>query len=163
MKQVSWKLNKAYKIVKYIYIPAIIAAVYYVSTNWYQVALIHGDSMSPAYHNMQLVLLERHSDLYTYGDVISFRCENLNAVLIKRIVACPGDQVIIENGTLYVNGAVSRIFPQEGIFKYSGVDNVNLGENQYFVIGDNIGESKDSRYKEIGAVNGTDILGKIQL
>lgn len=148
---------------KYIYIPAIIAAAYFVSANYYQFSLIRGNSMTPAYHNMQFVLIDRHSDLYTYGDVVAFRCEALDAVLVKRIVACPGDRVIVKDGTLYVNDAVSRTFPQEDIFEYSGIagDMVCLEENQYFMIGDNLAESKDSRYAEVGAVNGENILGKI--
>ncbi|MDE6602161.1 MAG: signal peptidase I [Lachnospiraceae bacterium] len=163
MEQVSSKLNRAYKILKLIYIPVIIGTAYFVSTNWYQVSLIRGDSMSPAYHNMQLVLIDRHCGLYTYGDVVTFRCEKLDAVLVKRIVACPGDQVIIENGTLYVNDAVSQVFSEPFIFEYSGIadDRVALGENQYFVIGDNLEESRDSRYVKVGLVNREDILGKM--
>ena len=163
MKRELSKLNRAYKILKFIYIPAIVVAAYYVSANWYQVSLIRGDSMSPAYHNMQLVLTDRHSRLYTYGDVVTFQCEKLDAVLVKRIVACPGDQVMIENGTLYVNDTVSQVYSEPHIFEFSGIadDRVVLGENQYFVIGDNLEESKDSRYEEVGLVNRKDIFGKV--
>lgn len=148
---------------KFIYIFAVIAAAWFVSAKWYQVSLIHGTSMSPAYYELQFVLIDRRTDLYTCGDVVAFQCEGLDAVLIKRVVACPGDQVIIKDGTLYVNGSVSLIFPQEGIFEYSGLaaDNIYLGEDQYFMVGDNLKESKDSRYVEVGVVNGEDILGKI--
>lgn len=163
MKLDSWKRNKAYKALTYIFISAIIASAYYISSNWYQVSLIHGDSMMPAYHNMQLVLIDRHSEPFTYGDVITFYCENLDAALVKRIAACPGDRVIVKDGTLYVNDAVSRVFPQEGTFEYSGItsEQICLGDDQYFVIGDNLKKSKDSRYKEVGVVNSEDILGKI--
>lgn len=58
MKLDSWKRNKAYKALIYIFISAIIASAYYISSNWYQVSLIRGDSMSPAYHNMQFVLID---------------------------------------------------------------------------------------------------------
>lgn len=152
-----------YKILKLIYISAIIAAAYFVSTNWYQVSLIRGNSMSPAYHDKQFALIDRHSNSYTYGDVVAFRCEKLDAVLVKRIVACPGDQVIIRDGTLYVNNDVSQIFTQDGIFKYSGLasDMIYLEDDRYFLIGDNLEESKDSRYKEVGTVNVEDIVGKI--
>lgn len=156
-------VNRAYKIMKFIYIPVIIAVAYFVSTNWYQVSLIRGDSMCPAYHNLQFVLIDRHSEVYTYGDVVAFRCEKLDAVLVKRIVALPGDQVIIRDGTLYVNNIASQIYQQNGIFEYSGLasDIVYLGDDQYFLIGDNLEESKDSRYAEVGTVNEEDILGKI--
>lgn len=155
--------NKAYKIFRIVWIPAILALSYYISSNWYQLSLIRGDSMSPAYHNMQFTLIDRHSRDYTYGDVITFQCDNLDAALVKRIIACPGDQVLIRNGTLYVNDAVSNIFSQEYIFEYAGIAQVPvcLGEDQYFVIGDNLRESKDSRYEEVGIVCGEDIVGKI--
>lgn len=163
MKRDSSKLNRMHKYLHYVYIPAVIVAAWLVSANWYQFSLIHGNSMSSAYHNLQFVLIDRHSGLYTYGDVVAFQCEKLDAVLIKRIVACPGDRVIIKNGTLHVNDAVSNIFPQDDIFEYNGIaeNMIYLGEEQFFVIGDNLEESKDSRYEEVGVVNGENILGKI--
>ena len=81
----------------------IIMFAFYVSVNWYQVLLIHGESMSPTYQDMQIVILEKHLERYTYGDVIAFQCENLDSILVKRIVACPGDDVVIKSGHLYVN------------------------------------------------------------
>lgn len=135
----------------------------YVSKNWYQLVLIRGDSMLPAYHNMQLVLMDRHSKDYTYGDVVAFWCNDLNAVLIKRIVACPGDEVLIWEGTLYVNGEISSVLPEENIFEYAGAADkaLRLAVGQYFVIGDNIEKSKDSRYPEVGNVSEDKIKGKV--
>lgn len=43
----------------------IILIASYISRNWYQLVLIRGDSMDPAYCNMQLVLVDRHSENYT--------------------------------------------------------------------------------------------------
>lgn len=119
--------------------------------------------MSPAYHNMQFVIIDRHSIDYTYGDVITFKCENLNSVLAKRVAACPGDIVEIKDGTLYVNDAVSSIYDKEYIFEYSGIAQypLYLEVNQYFVIGDNIAASKDSRHEEVGVVYIEDIIGKV--
>ena len=119
--------------------------------------------MSPAYHNLQFVIIDRHSKDYTYGEVIAFICDNLNAVLIKRIAACPGDTVLIKDGTLYVNNTISSIYDQEHIFEYSGLVQfpLYLGEDQYFVIGDNIKESKDSRYDEVGCIDMDDVIGKV--
>lgn len=103
------KRKKGYKFLKFIYIPVIIAGSYIISSNWYQVSLIRGDSMRPAYHNMQLVLIDKHSKQYTYGDVIAFQCDKLDAVLVKRIVACPDDRVIVKDGTLYINVSVKSL------------------------------------------------------
>lgn len=155
--------SKLSKIRLIVLIICIIALSYYISANWYQLSLIRGESMSPAYHNMQFVIVDRHSKNYTYGDVITFRCENLHSVLAKRIAACPGDTVIIRDGRLYVNDKISSIFDQEYLFEYSGIARypLQLGTDQYFVIGDNVAESKDSRYEEISMVGGADIVGKI--
>lgn len=163
MNHDSLKRKKGYRLLKYIYIPVIIAVSYFISSHWYQVSLIRGDSMYPAYHNMQFVLIDKHFKQCTYGDVVAFRCDNMDAVLIKRIVACPGDRVIIKNGTLCINDVASQIFTQSGIFEYSGIagEMICLGENQYFVVGDNLRESKDSRYEAVGMINGEDISGKI--
>ena len=135
----------------------------YVSTYWYQLALIRGDSMIPAYHNMQLVLMDRHSEDYTYGDVVAFWCSELDTVLIKRIVACPGDEVFIREGRLCVNGDASTVFPQKYFFEYAGIaeNPLQLTANQYFVIGDNIEKSKDSRYPKVGCVSADNIKGKV--
>ena len=135
----------------------------YISTYWYQLVLIRGDSMLPAYHNMQLVLMDRHSQDYTYGDVVVFRCSGLDTVLIKRIAACPGDEVFIRESRLCVNGDASTVFPQEYLFEYAGIaeNPLQLTANQYFVIGDNIEKSKDSRYLKVGCVSADSIKGKL--
>lgn len=140
----------------------IMLITWYVSANWYQLLLIHGESMNPTYSDMQFVLIDKHSDNYTYSDVIAFKCDSLDSILIKRIAACPGDKVIIRDGTLYINEAVSSVFPKTYSFEYAGIAEtvILLTEGQYFVIGDNITESRDSRYAEIGCVNQEHILGK---
>ena len=63
--------------------------------------------MLPTYHNMQLVLVDKHSNEFHYNDVIVFTNEKLNATLIKRIIAIPGDTVQIIDGTVYVNNMPS--------------------------------------------------------
>ena len=163
MMRYSMLSGKASKIWYWIIIICVVILSYYSSANWYQLSLIRGESMSPAYHNMQLVMIDRHYRDYTYGDVIIFSCSDLNAVLVKRIAACPGDMVMIKDGTLYVNDTVSSVYGQKNLFEYSGIaqESLYLGENQYFVIGDNITESKDSRYDEVGNVTMDDIIGRV--
>ncbi len=148
------------------YLPAlflIIALAWYISAFHYQLMMIQGNSMSPSYHNMQLVVLEKQPELFSYGDVIAFQCDGLDAVLVKRVAACPGDMVQIKNGTLYVNDVVSEIYPETMIFEYAGIveEAILLDAGEYFAIGDNVAESKDSRYPEIGVVNGESVLGRV--
>ncbi len=134
-----------------------------ISKYYFQLMLIQGTSMEPAYHDLQMVWLDKRSDLYTYGDVIAFRCDSLDEILVKRVAALPSDSIHIVEGSLYVNGEVSTVYPKQGIFEKAGIaaEVISARDKQYFVIGDNIRESKDSRYDEIGFVNASDIIGKV--
>lgn len=136
---------------------------WYISQNWYQLMLIQGKSMEPTYRHMQLIVLNRHNRAFAPGDVIAFRCEGLSAVLIKRVVAGPSDTAQIVDGTLLINNQISQIYPDGGSISYSGIlaDPVTLEAGQYLVLGDNLSESKDSRYLEVGIVSEADIFGKV--
>ena len=118
--------------------------------------------MTPTYHNLQLVVLNKHARDYRTGDVIAFQCDGFQTVLIKRIAAGPEDTVVILDGTLYVNGAPSPLY-REGAFAYAGIleNEITLEEGAYIVIGDNLAESKDSRYEQVGVVRQETILGKL--
>lgn len=125
--------------------------------------LIQGKSMLPAYNHMQLVILDRHNRVFQKGDVIAFYCDNLSSVLVKRMVAGPGDTAQIVDGTLIINGQVSQVYPDVGIIPNPGIlaELVKLGPEQYLVLGDNLSESKDSRYPEVGIVSAEKIFGKV--
>ena len=112
---------------------------------------------------MQLVVLDRHNRVFQKGDVIAFYCDNLSSVLVKRMVAGPGDTAQIVDGTLIINGQVSQVYPDVGIIPNPGIlaELVKLGPEQYLVLGDNLSESKDSRYPEVGIVSAEKIFGKV--
>lgn len=128
-----------------------------------QFMIVQGSSMEPTFHNYQLVLLKKVPQKYEPGDVIAFYCDGLNATLVKRIVATPGDTVQIVNGTLLVNGIVSGVFSEDGEFSDAGIlsQPVLLQEHEYAVIGDNIEQSKDSRNELVGPVVEQSILGVV--
>ncbi len=99
------------------------------------------------------------------GDIVVFKpYTNVNADLsIKRIVALPGDEVLIKNGKLYVNGTE---YVQPGITESiinAGVagNTITLKDNEYFLLGDNRNSSEDSRFETIGNVNINNIVGKV--
>lgn len=144
-------------------IAIIILGTWYVSSNWLQFALIQGDSMLPSYHNMQLVVIDKHSTGFNYDDVIVFTNNELKATMIKRIIAVPGDTVQIIDGIVYINNTPHPLLTQGQILSYSGIASspLHLSSDEYFVLGDNREESKDSRYPEIGCVTQDTILGKV--
>ena len=136
---------------------------WYVSAYWYQLTLIQGQSMYPTYRHHQLALLNKYEREYHRGDVVAFSCEGLSTVLIKRIVAGPGDTVVILDDDLLINGVQSEFYPEEDRFSYAGLlsNEILLAEGQYLVLGDNIDESIDSRYLEVGIISESDIIGKL--
>ena len=141
----------------------IMIVAWYISKFHYQLLMIQGNSMMPSFCHLQIVILEKRSEEFSYGDVIAFQCDGLDAMLVKRIVACPGDTVCIKEGTLCVNGVVSKVYGPDIFFEYVGIveKELFLDEGQYFTIGDNVAESKDSRYEEIGIVENVNIRGKV--
>ena len=143
------------------YIAAILAVFLIcgvVSRYLIQLTLVQGDSMEPTYHNGQLVILSKCRKSYDRGEVVLFDCESLGCALLKRVAACGGDTVEIRDGSLYVNR-----LPVEGYtdISYAGIASMELliPEGCYFVLGDNLEVSKDSRYDYVGIVSGEDILG----
>ena len=136
---------------------------WYISLNWYQLMLIQGSSMEPAYHHLQLVVLNKNDRQFLHGDVVAFWSESLSCVLVKRIVAIPGDTVTICDGTLFVNDSVSKIYDESVVFSYAGIlDNkITLREGEYLALGDNTEESKDCRYPEVGIISETEIYGRV--
>ena len=136
---------------------------WYISSNWYQLMLIQGESMAPSYHHLQLVLLNKYDRNFQQGDVAAFWCEDLSCILVKRIAALPEDSVIVREGTLYVNEQISEVYAEPGLFSYAGIleNEIILGPREYILLGDNTEESKDSRYWEVGIVSEANIVGKI--
>ena len=125
-----------------------------------------GVSMVPSLYNEQKIYINRF--LYVVssparGDVVVFLPNgNENAhYYVKRVVAVPGDSVLVSNGILYVNGLESP-WVTERISDPGIVENeLTLGVGEYFCIGDNPGNSEDSRSANIGPVQETDIIGKV--
>lgn len=118
--------------------------------------------MSPAYHNLQLVLLDKQDKAYQIGDVVAFPCEGLSSILAKLVAAAEGDSVVIEDATLYVNGQISPLYGK-GRFKYAGIliKEQQLEKGEFVVLGDNIELSMDSRYEEVGIISADVIIGKV--
>lgn len=143
------------------FVPGIffVLGVWIISQFFYQVMLIRGESMLPAYRDNQLVLLDKHSRDYQQGDVIAFWCEDLEAVLVKRIAAVEGSTVHIQSGRFVIDG--------EEIPGVTAIDSgiagevLTIPENCFFVLGDNMEHSVDSRFPEVGIVEMQDILGEV--
>lgn len=94
-----------------------------------------------------------------YAVEVSKHCKQGGVLYIKRIVGCPGDTVEVRNGNLIRNGIVVRAdYTAEPLMDYDMAE-IQLGENEYFVMGDNRNNSKDSHI--IGPIQKEQIVGKV--
>lgn len=81
---------------------------------------------------------------------------------IKRVIAVPGDTVLIENGVVYVNGEPFEEEVDVAAIEEAGLaaEEITLGQDEFFVLGDNRNNSEDSRYANIGNIRKEYIIGK---
>ena len=82
---------------------------------------------------------------------------------VKRIMACPGDTVLIEDGMLFVNGEESEWVTEKLLVAGIAENEFTLQSGEYFCMGDNANNSEDSRSANIGPVKDKDIIGKAWL
>ena len=146
---------------KFIIILSTLLIALYISQNLYQLNLIQGESMYPAYKNMQLTMIDRRATNFQCGDVIVFYCPALKCTMVKRIIAIPGETILISDGDVIVDGVKSPHV--NGNVDFSGIasNKLLIGDDLFFVMGDNHTLSKDSRYEEIGCISRENIIGRL--
>lgn len=144
----------------------IAAAVIMVSFFGFRVSVI-GPSMSPTLESGEKVLVNR----FVYklfdpkqNDLIVFQPNGneKSHYYVKRVIAVPGDTVQIKDGAIYVNGELyTEKVKVESIENAMMAENeILVGEDEYFVLGDNRNNSEDSRYASIGNVKKEYITGQ---
>ena len=146
---------------KIIIMLTVLAAAWFVSQNFYQLNLIQGDSMYPAYKNMQLTIIDKRADSFKHGDTIVFYCPGLDCLMVKRIIALPGETVLIKDGNVLVNGEKSPHVSGSVDFGGTASNEILIDDAVFFVLGDNYAQSKDSRYTQVGCVKRENIIGRI--
>lgn len=88
-----------------------------------------------------------------------------NTYYIKRIIGLPGETVQIVDGTIYIDGEVLEESYGREVMKDSGIaaEPLTLGEDEYFVLGDNRNASSDSRDPSVGLIHKDEIVGRAWL
>lgn len=130
---------------------------------------VKGSSMYPYLKDKEYVLtnlLTKRFFEFKRGDVVVFKAPtDPDKDFIKRILASPGDSIMIKNSKIYVNGREINekayldpsVQTNGGAFLKEG-ESVTVPSQNYFVLGDNRSESSDSR--EWGFVPKNNIIGK---
>lgn len=132
-----------------------------VATLWMPVLQIYGASMAPTLEEDQFVISLKGSDFET-GDLVAFYIGN--KLLVKRVIAGPGDIVdITEDGTVYVNDQeLIEPYVLEKSFGECDLEMpYQIPESRYFMLGDQRATSVDSRSSVVGCIAKEQIVGKI--
>ncbi len=127
---------------------------------------VNGRSMEPVLAAGDRVLMSRIKpsliapDRY---DIIVFTPDGDDTRrMIRRIVGLPGETVLISDGMILINGrpladAISGAITIAGVAE----NEIELGRDEYFVLGDNVNSSEDSRFAHIGNIKEEEIEGTV--
>jgi signal peptidase I len=117
---------------------------------------VKGNSMYPTLEDGSLGVsntLGYHTSEIKRFDIVIIYVPEKNEYLVKRVIALPGETVSYSNGQLYINGeAVEETFlSQEYVESYGSgwmpdINEVTMGDDEYYCLGDNRPHSTDSRY-----------------
>ena len=134
-----------------------------VATLWMPVLQIYGNSMSPTLEEGQIVISFKDSE-FEQGSLVAFYIGN--KLLVKRVIAGPGDWVDIqEDGTVFINGEeLDEPYVAEKALGQTDLEYpYQVPESRYFLMGDHRATSVDSRSSVVGCVAEEQIVGRIVL
>ena len=155
-----------------IYLLCVLGAVWLVITLVGQRTEVEGASMENTLHNGDNLIVDKLS--YRFHDperfdiiVFPFQFQD-NTYYIKRIIGLPGETVqIMDDGSIYINGEKleenygMEVIKPETIGR--AAEPIELGDDEYFVMGDNRNNSSDSRTDMVGNITRENIIGKAWL
>ena len=126
-----------------------------------------GQAMADTLNNGDQVLINKFVYMVSSpksGDVIVFlpNGNEKSHYYVRRVIGVPGDKVQIKDGAVYINGALYDEKIEVAAMEEAGIaeEEITLGNNEYFVLGDNRNNSEDSRYANIGNIKAEYIIGQ---
>lgn len=143
----------------------VVVLTHYFVFEWIQVS---GFSMEDTLGNGDIICIEKISYRKVApkrNDIVVVDTKNGNQKqqYIKRIIGLPGEKVKIKKGHVYINGKQLKEIKSFDEIEDGGMarDTIFLGKDEYFLLGDNRNNSKDSRNVELGIVKKQQIRGKL--
>ncbi len=150
-----------------LYILIVLAVTWVIITFVGQRTQVNGSSMEPTLSDHDNLIVDKISYRFKSPErfdiiVFPFQYEE-DVYYIKRIIGMPGETVYIDrDGTIYIDGEVlEESYGREVILSPGRAgEPITLGEDEYFVLGDNRNNSSDSRDPSVGNIHRDRIVGK---
>lgn len=150
-----------------IYLLLILLCVFVIPKYVVQRTVVSGGSMEDTLHDGESILVEKVSYRFTDPeryDVVVFYPdeEDRSEYYVKRVIGLPGEIIQISGDDIYINGELLPEDYGKQPMVYAGIaeEPLVLGDDEYFLMGDNRYVSFDSRYEEVGPVHKNMIAGK---
>ncbi|OUQ27169.1 signal peptidase I [Lachnoclostridium sp. An131] len=152
-----------------IYIGIVLAVTFLIITFVGQRTHVSGESMENTLDDGDQLIVDKIT--YRFQDperfdiiVFPFHYKE-NTYYIKRIIGLPGETVQIADGTIYIDGEVLQESYGREVMQDPGIaaEPITLGEDEYFVLGDNRNQSSDSRDPSVGLIHRDEIIGRAWL
>lgn len=121
---------------------------------------VDGSSMVDTLHNNEILILNKLNKSYDRFNIVVIKYGK--SKLVKRIIGLPGESIRYENNVLYINNkAIEDVaIARTSDFELKELYNIDtIPEDYYFVMGDNRGNSLDSRDYRVGLIKKSDIIG----
>ena len=130
---------------------------------------VNGDSMNVTLEDGDNLIVDKLSYRFKEPkrfDIVVFPYQyQEKTYYIKRIIGMPGETVQVMDGMVYIDGEMLNETYGKETMQYAGVasEPITLGEDEYFVLGDNRNNSSDSRDPSVGNIKEDQIIGKAWL
>lgn len=152
-----------------IYVGIVLAITFLIITFVGQRTHVSGESMENTLDDGDQLIVDKLT--YRFHDperfdiiVFPFRYKD-NTYYIKRIIGLPGETVQIADGEIYINGEVLEESYGREVMQDAGLaaEPITLGDDEYFVLGDNRNYSSDSRDPSVALIHRKEIIGRAWL
>ena len=152
-----------------VYMGIVLGVTFLIITYVGQRTHVSGDSMKNTLNDGDHLIVDkityRMREPVRYDIIVfPFRYKE-NTFYIKRIIGLPGETVQIAGGEIYIDGEILKESYGREVIKDPGIAEspIELGEDEYFVLGDNRNESSDSRDPSVGKIRMEEIVGRAWL
>lgn len=144
-----------------------IGFAYLISVNVFLKTRMAGESMKPTIEDGKVLIINKLAYRFLEPkrfDVVVYKQSNKEHSYyeVKRVVGLPKENIVIKDGAIYVNNEkldeVVNVIPSlnGGLAE----EMITLGENEFFVLGDNREDSEDSRFASVGNILKNEIVGE---